>query len=134
MRPGSISPALFQTFSRFALIGGGGFLVDAGLLLMMLEAGAGAYLARIISIGCAMLVTWRLNRALTFGASDDGQLREAVRYAGIALSVAALNYGIYAGLILFIPVCPPLLATAIATAICMLISFAGYRSFAFRQA
>lgn len=120
-------------FVRFALIGGIGFIVDAGGLLLMMQAELNAFLARVVSIALAMLVTWRLNRAITFGASHDGQLREGARYALVALGVAGLNYTIYAALLLAIPACPPLIATALSTGACMIISFAGYGRFAFRS-
>ena len=121
-----------QRFLRFALIGGLGFVVDAGMLLLLIQAGMDPFVARLVSIGLAMLVTWRLNRALTFGASRDGQVREAARYVAVALSVAGLNYAIYAALLLILPACPPLLATAISTGCCTLLSFAGYGKLAFR--
>ena len=128
MRPASLQ----QKFLRFVLIGGLGFLVDAGLLLALIGAGLDPFLSRLVSIGAAMLITWRLNRVLTFGASHDGAVREGLRYLTVAVSVALLNYGIYAGILLVFQSCPPLLATAISTGTCMLVSFAGYGRFAFR--
>lgn len=125
-------PVGMSRFLRFGLIGGLGFLVDAGMLILLMETGASPFTARAVSIALAMLVTWRLNRAITFGQSTDGQLREAGRYAFVALSVAALNYGLYAAILFLVPACPPVLATAISTACCMLVSFAGYGRFAFR--
>lgn len=125
-------PAGMSRFLRFGLIGGLGFVVDAGMLILLMEAGASPFAARACSIALAVFVTWRLNRAITFGQSTDGQLREAGRYALVALSVAALNYGLYATILFFIPSCLPVLAAAISTACCMLASFTGYGRFAFR--
>ncbi|MGB3627359.1 MAG: GtrA family protein [Henriciella sp.] len=117
---------------RFGAVGALGFLVDAGVLALLISLGSGPFLARIISIALAMFVTWRLNRSLTFGASEDGQAREAGRYFGVAIAVALLNYAIYSGLLLTFPACPPVLATAISTAICTAVSFLGYGKYAFR--
>ncbi|GGB70399.1 hypothetical protein GCM10011503_18840 [Henriciella pelagia] len=119
---------------RFGLIGGLGFIVDAGLLALLIQSGSDPFLARLVSILAAMVVTWRLNRSLTFGASADGQVREAGRYFTIAIGVAILNYAIYSAILLMLPACPPVLATAIATAICTIASFFGYGRFAFRTA
>ena len=126
-------PADTAKFIRFAFVGGVGFVVDAGMLVWLVSADVSPFAARVVSILLAMLVTWRLNRSLTFGASSDHQVREASRYLIVAASVAALNYVLYAGLISLVPACPPVLATAISTMCCMLVSFSGYGRFAFRQ-
>ena len=119
-------------FARFLLVGGLGFVVDAGGLLLLTGQGADPFVARLASIALAMLVTWRLNRSFTFGPSRGSQLGEATRYLSVALSVAALNYTIYALLLLAFPGCPPVVATAVSTGICTLASFVGYGRVAFR--
>jgi putative flippase GtrA len=129
-----IAQSTLRKFSRFIVIGGLGFVVDAGLLMLFLGLGGDPFISRIASILLAMLVTWRLNRAFTFGASDGSQLSEAGRYFSVAASVAVMNYAIYAGLLLVLASLHPLLATAISTLICVLASFAGYGRFAFRRA
>nr|WP_290750484.1 GtrA family protein [Henriciella sp.] len=125
---------LIAKFLRFAAVGGVGFLVDAGTLLLLISAGTGPFVARIVSIALAMLVTWRLNRAFTFGASTGSQTSEGARYVLVALGVAGLNYLIYAAILLLVPACPPVLATGIASVLSMLVSYAGYGRFAFRRA
>lgn len=128
-----INQVLKARFVRFVLVGGLGFVADAGTLFLLISGGIGPFAARVVSILFAMFVTWRLNRAFTFGASSGSQISEAGRYFSVAASVAALNYLLYAGLLLMVPTCPPVLATAIATIICTLVSFAGYGKFAFRS-
>lgn len=127
-----ISQASIRKLARFALVGGLGFLTDAGLLSLFLQVGIDPFSSRAISILMAMLVTWRLNRAFTFTPSAGSQLAEAGRYFAVAAAVGLLNYALYAGLLLAVPACPPLLATAISTAVCMLVSFTGYGRLAFR--
>lgn len=119
-------------FARFVFVGGLSFIVDAGLLLVFIAAGLGPFTARALSIAIAMLVAWRLNRALTFGESHDGQLREGSRYAAVALGVAALNYSLFSLILLAVPGCPPVVATAVSTGLCTIASFFGYGKFAFR--
>lgn len=118
---------------RFLIVGGLGFIVDAGVLALLVANDTGPFAARIMSILLAMFVTWRLNRSLTFGASHDGQVREASRYFSVAAAVALLNYAIYAGILITVVTCPPVVATALATGICTLASFFGYGKFAFRS-
>lgn len=127
-----IAAPTVHKFVRFALVGGLGFIADIGMLALFMELGADPLISRVGSILIAMVVTWRLNRAITFGASASSQVTEAGRYFTVAASVALLNYLIYAAIILIVPACPPMLATAISTGICMFASFAGYGRFVFK--
>ena len=49
-----------------------------------------------ISISVSAFTTWRLNRSLTFGASDRSQATEGLRYALVAALTARFNYCLYA--------------------------------------
>lgn len=120
---------------RFAIVGGTGFLVDAGLLTILhYRMGLDPFTARIISIAFAVLTTWRLNRAITFGASPSSQASEGVRYASVAIAVACLNYAVYCLLLALWRDMPPVLATVAATLVAMTFSYLGYSRFAFQGA
>lgn len=122
-------------FVRFALVGGTGFLVDAGLLVALHNgAGFDPFSARLVSITASAFTTWRLNRSLTFGASDRSQSAEGFRYALIAGLTAALNYCLYALTLIAWPELPPIVAAVGATLAAMLFSYAGYSRFVFRGA
>ena len=82
----------------------------------------------------AMITTWRLNRALTFGASRTSQASEGARYFIVAILAAILSYAIYTALLLSFTGFPPALAIVIAVGTTTLISFLGYSRFAFRTA
>ena len=83
-------------FVRFAFVGGIGFLIDAGLLaLLHYGAGLDPFSSRLISISVSAFTTWRLNRSLTFGASDRSQAKEGFRYAIVAGGTAGFNYLVY---------------------------------------
>lgn len=125
---------LFKQIGRFALVGGLGFLVDIGLTLMLIGFGLDAFVSRVIAIAFAMLTTWRLNRALTFGASATSQASEGARYFMVAIVVAMVNYAIYAALLVTIPAIPPGAAIVIAVGFATVLSFCGYRLFAFKTA
>jgi putative flippase GtrA len=122
-------------FARFALVGGIGFLVDAGLLaLLHYGAGLDPYSSRLISISASAFTTWRLNRSLTFGASDRSQASEGFRYAVVAAATAGFNYLVYAVPLIVFPALPPILAAVAATLAAMFLSYAGYSRLVFHGA
>ena len=122
-------------FIRFALVGGIGFLIDAGLLaLLHYGAGLDPYTSRLISISASAFTTWRLNRSLTFGASDRSQTTEGIRYALVAAATAGFNYLVYAALLLALLTLPPIIAAIAATLAAMFFSYAGYSRLVFQGA
>ena len=121
-------------FGRFAVVGGLGFIVDSCVTLSLIHRGIDPYTARIFAIALAMMVTWRLNRALTFSASGSNQATEGIRYFTVAIIAAVLNYMIYAGLVFSFPTLSPLIAIVIAIGSVTLLSFMGYRRLVFKSA
>jgi putative flippase GtrA len=119
-------------FLRFAFVGGIGFVVDAGLLLLLHHgAGFDPFSSRLISISLAAFSTWRLNRIVTFGASPAGQAAEGLRYATVAALTAGFNYFVYCLALALWSGLPPLAAAIIATLSAMSLSYLGYSSFVF---
>lgn len=126
-------PSLTQ-FGRFAVVGGLGFVVDSGFTLMLIHRGIDPYTSRVFAIALAMMVTWRLNRALTFGTSGSDQATEGIRYFTVAILAAVLNYAIYVGLLIAFPALPPLIAIVVAIGTVTMLSFVGYRRLVFKSA
>jgi len=121
-----------HSFFRFCLVGAVGFLVDAGLLMALIEAGALEPIpARVVSILVA--VTWLLNRLLTFRSDDPRYLFEWSRYALINGIGALVNYGCYVACLLLIPGISPLLALAVGSAVALIVNYLGSRHFVFWQ-
>lgn len=117
---------------RFALAGGVGFAADAAMLALLLAATPlGPFLARLVSIGFALLVTWQFNRHLTFAPSSRGVISEGARYGGVGVSTSIVNYLVYSGLLLALPGLPPLIALAAASLAAMALSFLGYSRLVF---
>lgn len=117
---------------RFVLVGGIGFLVDAAVLALLLQAAPlDPFLARIVSIGTALAATWMLNRTLTFQPSGRGLAREGARYGGVGAATSVVNYLVYSALLLAMPATPPLLALALASLAAMALSFLGYSRLVF---
>jgi putative flippase GtrA len=116
----------------FAVAGGAGFLVDAGVLALLLHmTPLGPLVARIGAIAAAMLFTFWLNRTFTFGRSDRSLAAEGARYGGVGIGAALINYAVYSAIVLAFPALWPVFALAIASAIAMLWSFLGYSRFVF---
>jgi len=120
-----------RSFVWFVLVGAIGFVVDAGMTMVIAHAGVSTIAARIPAIALAMLTTWLLNRRFTFGVRKQKTVSEAARYAVVALVSALLNFLLYSWLVK-IGVWAPV-AVAIATGTLMGFSFFGYRRLAFRK-
>jgi putative flippase GtrA len=124
----------------FAMVGGAGFAVDAGLTALFAALGAGPLAARAPAIAAAMTTTFALNRRFVFGASGDGVARDFGRYVLVSAGGAALNAAVY--LVTVTALAKLGVAAAIAAVLgvgvgsgaAMTLNFLGYRSFAFRAA
>jgi putative flippase GtrA len=83
-----------RSFLLFSSVGTIGFLVDAGILFVLIPY-FGPYLARVFSFLVAVFVTWLLNRNFTFNSRSHG-LSEFKRYFASQSFGAGLNYFVYA--------------------------------------
>ena len=118
---------------RFACVGVAGFGVDTGALVALHHwLGLDPFTARILSIALAIFATWRLNRSVTFGRSDSGQVSEGTRYYTVAIITALVNFGIYSCILLIWAQVWPVAAAVIAIAITMFLSYFGYSRLVFR--
>lgn len=88
---------------RFASVGVVGFVVDAGLLVVLAAGGANVYGARLVSFPVAVTLTWYLNRAWSFDVyATDRPLREYLSYFSVQVVAALANFVIYAMLLRFV--------------------------------
>jgi putative flippase GtrA len=118
---------------RFGAVGVAGFLVDGGLLQLLVASGlAGPIVARLVSFPSAVLVTWTLNRRVTFG--DRGApLRSLLRYVLVSAVGTTLNFVVYSALVLGASAMAarPLIPFAIASVLAMTVNYLGASQFAF---
>lgn len=115
---------------RYGLVGGIGFVTDAGVLYALTSAGAGFYRARLASFAVALTVTWALNRHWTFGRRGrDGLARSYAGYLAVQLGGALANFLVYAGVLRLIPPTPAhaVLALACGSAVGLVVNFTGAR-------
>jgi putative flippase GtrA len=86
-------------FFRFAVVGVAGFVVDAGVVAILVRLlSAGAYQARICSYFFAVSTTWWLNRRFTFHSASP-PAREFVAFLLANAFGAMINLSVYAGII-----------------------------------
>jgi putative flippase GtrA len=116
---------------RFLGVGGLGLLTDITLFTLILMHWPHPLFARVLSLGAATVVTWRLNRALTFDRSGHPQTQEALRYAAVTAAAQGTSYAVFAVLTYTVFAWLPQAALLAGAAVGALISYNGHRLFAF---
>jgi putative flippase GtrA len=117
---------------RFLGVGGLGLITDLAVFTLIIAHSPHPLLARLVSLAMATLVTWRLNRALTFDCSGRHSADEAMRYAAVAASAQAVSYAVFAVLVVTALAAMPQLAVILGAACGALVSYSGQALFAFR--
>ena len=118
----------------FLVSGGTAFIVDA-LVLKLLTSVLGLHpiVARLAAIALAMVAGWLMHRTFTFRVTARPSLPEFLRYAGVAWTAAAVNYGLFVLIVLAYPAIEPLVALVISSAVAMIFAYLGLRFAAFRH-
>jgi putative flippase GtrA len=119
---------------RFFAVGGLGLVTDLAIFTLIIAHTPHLLAARVVSLAVATLLTWRLNRALTFDRSGRGPAEEAMRYAAVAATAQAVSYAAFAGLVVTILTQTPQLAVLVGAMAGALVSYGGQATFAFRPA
>jgi putative flippase GtrA len=117
----------------FVLAGSLAFVTDITVLVLLTKvAGLNPFLARFIAISIAMVVSWAINRTVTFPVHAAPSLAEFGRFASVAWSANAFSYAVFSAILLIRPVTSEVLATGISVVASMAISYAGFRFAVFR--
>lgn len=110
------------------------FSIDAGVLwALTAHAGFDPYTARVFAILTAMVAAYFAHRRLTFSVADPPSASEFLKFASVASTANAINYGIYAGLLLAVPGSTPLQALLAASVVAMIVSYLGFRFGVFKK-
>jgi putative flippase GtrA len=83
--------------SRFGVVGVIGAGLDYLALTQAVAHGASPYAARPFTLVIAVVVTWWLNRSLTFAAKTPPSWREFGHYAAITTTGLAIQLAVYWG-------------------------------------
>lgn len=122
------------------MVGAIGYVVDAGITYAGAKyLGLSAELARPPGFIVATIVNFLLNRAITFRGSGAPFWRAFARYWLVASGGLAVNYAVYSACVqlapkLGVPILPAILPLFIAAGVgvAMIVTFVGFRFFAFR--
>ena len=123
----------FRHFGGFVLAGSAAFVTDV-VVFQALAVGLSTppLLARSVSIPIAMVVSWLINRTITFAMAGPPRLSEFLKFASVASISSLINYAVFAAILQWAPG-RNLAAIVAATAIAMLASYAGMRLGVFRR-
>ena len=116
---------------RFIAVGGIGLATDLCVFTLIAAYIPNPLAVRLISLAAATLVTWRLNRAITFARTHRAQHEEAVRYAIVTAVAQGTSYAIFATLVLTALGALPQAALVCGAAAGAVVSYNGHRLFAF---
>lgn len=122
--------SLRRQILRYGMVGGVGFIADAGVLYALTSNGTDFYRARLASFAAALTVTWALNRRWTFGQRGRaGLARSYAGYLAVQLVGALANFLVYAAVLRLIPATPvnAVLALACGSAFGLVVNFTGAR-------
>ncbi|QFT93662.1 GtrA-like protein [Roseovarius sp. THAF9] len=128
---------LANSFPRFLAVGSIGFVVDAGVLWVLVTLGGDAYLSRGLSFAMAMSVTWALNRRWTFrGARRTALHREYAAYALVQGIGTAINFAVYALMLALLGTGPTAAVVALAcgSSVALAVNYIGLKHAVFRPA
>jgi len=127
---------LGREFTWFVAVGAIGFIVDAGLFLLLHGTyGWAIAAARTVSASCSIGTTWALNRRFTFAARRSyAWSAELGRYTLVQTAGLVVNFGIFAlALWLVAPLrSMPIVALGLGAAAALAFNFLSARTLAFR--
>jgi putative flippase GtrA len=118
---------------RFLGVGGIGLTTDICVFTILIGYAPRPLLMRLFSLALATLVTWRLNRALTFDDSGRRQGDEAMRYAAVTAASQGTSYAVFAALVLTVFGALPQAALVAGAVVGAIVGYNGHRLFAFAK-
>ena len=116
---------------RFLGVGAIGLTTDICVFTLLMGFSPRPLVMRLFSLAVATLVTWRLNRALTFDDSGRHQGEEAMRYAAVTAASQGTSYAVFAALVLTVSAALPQAALLAGAVVGAIVGYNGHRLFAF---
>lgn len=129
-----LTPANIRHYGGFVLAAVLAFITDAGILEALTAiAGLSPFIARPIGIFFAMIVSWLVNRVITFAMKTPAHVSEFMRFVAVSGTAQVINYAVFSVILLAVPGTAPLTALVLACFVSMFVSYTGYRSSVFRK-
>lgn len=124
----AINAGYVRHYGGFVLAGVSALATDM-LVLALLTRGLGMspLIARLFGIAVAMVVSWLINRQVTFQSPNRPSFTEFSRFAGVSITSQMVNYGVFAALLFSFPLLMPELALLMACFVSMFVSYIGFR-------
>jgi putative flippase GtrA len=128
LRRNAIERGYARHYGGFLLAGLSALATDTVMLALLTRvAGVSPFIARPFGIALAMIVSWQINRTITFAATAPPSIAEFSRFAGVSVTSQIVNYAVFAALLLAIPGLMPELALLAASLVSMFVSYVGFR-------
>lgn len=124
----TINRGYLRHYGGFVLAGISALAVDTAVLAMLTRAlGLSPFIARPFGIALAMVVSFLINRSVTFQAPGQPSFVEFSRFAGVSITSQLVNYMVFATLLVLLPQLVPELALLMACLVSMFVSYIGFR-------
>ena len=124
-------------FLRFGVVGTIAFLIDAGTLWLLMGAGVGPYIGKVLSFVPAFVANFLLNRIWTFGQTSRAARPsdQMPRYLAVQLTGMAINYAVFAAIVAIFGETRPIAMAAVAAGaiVAMGFNFVGARRLVFAR-
>ncbi len=121
-------PSGLQHYGGFVAAGLVALGIDAAVLTILTSAlGLSPFIARLVSISAAMVASWQINRRVTFGVEEPPTLAEFSRFAAVSWVAQAVNYALFAAILLLLPDTSLIAALVAASLVAMFVSYVGFR-------
>ena len=129
-----MSHEAIRHYGGFVGAGLAALATDATILSLLTDGlGQSPFLARLVSISIAMVVSWQINRRITFDMKTPATFAEFGRFAAVSWTAQAVNYTVFAIALLLMPGLWPVWALIGASLLAMFVSYAGFRFGVFRK-
>ena len=116
---------------RFLSVGMVGLATHTGVFTLLYRLGVSRSPAWFVGLAIGTMVTWRLNRRLTFVSSGRRPRTEVLRYALVTAVAQGVSFAVFKSIGVIDPVFPAPVALIAGAVVATLFSYTGQRFFTF---